>query len=120
MYVVFMGWQGTLKVCFMLFLTVADPEIPPHIWKSSLQHSSCHHSAIADYSHLSPETVGICTRVHLQVPVENIRKYNWVITALRRLWNLEVYQLISSLENPWKHSNTSLSPEISVKIENII
>ena len=36
--------------------------------------SSHHHCAIADYSHLTPEIVGICTRVHLQVLVENIKE----------------------------------------------
>ena len=36
--------------------------------------SSRHHCALADYSHLSPEIVGICTRVHLPVPVKNIKK----------------------------------------------
>ena len=33
--------------------------------------SSCHCCAITDYSHSFPEIVGICTRVHLWVPVES-------------------------------------------------
>ena len=36
-FVVFMCWQRTLKLCFMHFLPVADPEILPHIWKIALQ-----------------------------------------------------------------------------------
>ena len=36
--------------------------------------SSCHHYAIADYSHLFSEIAGICTRTHLRVPVENIKE----------------------------------------------
>ena len=33
---VFMGWQGTFNLCFMLFLSVADPEIPLQLKDSSL------------------------------------------------------------------------------------
>ena len=58
----------------MFFLSDADPEIPPHTLKIPETASSRHRCAVADYSHLSPEIVGICTRVHPPVPVENIKE----------------------------------------------
>ena len=36
--------------------------------------SNHHHCTIADYSHLSTEIVGLCSRVHHWVPVENINE----------------------------------------------
>ena len=36
--------------------------------------SSRHRYAIADYSHLFPEIVGIYKRIHLWVPVESIKE----------------------------------------------
>ena len=39
-----------------------------------LMASSRHRSAIADYSHLFPEVVRICTRIHFRGPVENIKE----------------------------------------------
>ena len=45
---------------------------------SSLQQyltaSSSHRYTIANYSHLFPEIVGICTRICLRVPIENIKE----------------------------------------------
>ena len=31
-----MNWQGMLKLCFILFLPVANPEIPLHIGNEAL------------------------------------------------------------------------------------
>ena len=31
-----MDWQGMVKLCFILFLPVADPEIPLHTGKTAL------------------------------------------------------------------------------------
>ena len=33
--VIFMDWQEMLKLCFILFLPVANPEIPLRIWKKT-------------------------------------------------------------------------------------
>ena len=45
---------------------------------SSLQQyltaSSSHRYTIANYSHLFPEIVGICTRIFLRVSIENIKE----------------------------------------------
>ena len=69
----------TKKKLFYAFLVSGRSRNPAIYMKDSflqqyLTASSRHCCATADYNHLSPETVGICTRVHHQVTVENIKE----------------------------------------------
>ena len=92
---VFMDWQGMLKLCFILFLRAADSQIPLHIGNiDHYDNTERFESAIgmlrqiaAFYSQkvlvfVQELTLGL----HFKIP----RKYNWVINVVWRLWILKI------------------------------
>ena len=88
-WVVFMEWQGTFKLSFIIFFWDAYSEILPHNWNITTipeTTSSSHLCAIADYSHLSAEIVGIYTKFIFKIIS---KEYNWVRTAVMKAVDLE-------------------------------
>ena len=75
----FYGLARNVETVFYAFLASGKSRNAAAYRKDSslrqyLLASSRHRCAIADYSHLPPEIVGICTIVHLWVPVVNIKE----------------------------------------------
>ena len=82
--------------------------------RQHLMVSSHHHCAIAYYSHFSLEIFGICTRVHPQTSVENIKEIQLGYNCCMKIVDLEstsacilsyLWLNNRSLENLWTLSD---------------
>ena len=98
-----MGWQGMLKLYFMLFLPRADPEILPHIWKIALCNNTYKgfQPSPLCYSRLQPFISRNCWHLYRNSLFGWSSKYQGNIIVVWRLWSLIILQLISPLLFDW-------------------